>query len=503
MKLFAGGIGTETNVWSPLLTGLDSFDIVDGDASQDARDRVTFGSTFQRYTARAAARGDSLVIGMYAFADPGGVTAQTAWTQLRDRLLAEISCALPLDAVVLTLHGAMTARAEPDCESDLLRRLRTMVGDDVTVGILLDLHCKLAADLVELSDVIVTFKEYPHVDVDDRAGELYDLVVAAAARDIDPVQRIFDCRMVGQYPTNAQPMRRFVDRLREVERDSGVLSVSLSHGFPSGDGETVTSRVLVVTDGDAIRGAALAEALGREFFSIRHEVGLCLEQLDDVLLRALNDGAGPVVAADVSDNPGSGAPGDSTFVLHSLLERDVHDAALGLLWDPVSVDIAFRAEIGDTLMLRLGGKAAAGSGPPIDVEAMLLGKTAELVQRWPQANGTAAPVPCGKAVWLRCGGVDVVANTRRTQVFGTEVFSVFDPELLTRRLLVVKSKQHFVAAFAPIARGIAYLASDGPVKVDVRQIPYQRFGRRAYPWLDDPWAVESEQKTSDTGEVIA
>ena len=69
---------------------------------------------------------------------------------------------------------------------------------------------------------------------------------------------------------------------------------------------------------------------------------------------------GPVVIADGADNPGSGAAGDSTIILCRLLERGVGHTALGPLWDPVAVRIAFDAGVGARLPLRLGGKKCAG-----------------------------------------------------------------------------------------------------------------------------------------------
>jgi microcystin degradation protein MlrC len=205
----------------------------------------------------------------------------------------------------------------------------------------------------------------------------------------------------------------------------------------------------------------------------------------------------PVVLADVADNPGSGAPGDATHVLRELLRQGVRDAALALLWDPLVVQIAWDAEIGDDVPLRIGGKVGRGSGAPLDVVGRVRGKVAELIQLWPRRDGSSAEVPSGRAVWLRCDGVDVIVNDVRTQVFGLEVFAAFDAALLHRRLLVVKSKQHFVAAFEPIAEEVVRVSAPGPIPTDVTEIPYRNFDRDAYPWVADPLGVGSRVAVED------
>ena len=110
--------------------------------------------------------------------------------------------------------------------------------------------------MVERATVIITMKEWPHVDVPDRAREILDAVVATRAGRLHPCSALFDCRMIGAYPTRRDPMRDFVDRLRAAERTPGVISVSLAHGYPWADVPDVGSRMLVVTDGDPALAAS-------------------------------------------------------------------------------------------------------------------------------------------------------------------------------------------------------------------------------------------------------
>jgi microcystin degradation protein MlrC len=302
----------------------------------------------------------------------------------------------------------------------------------------------------------------------------------------------FDCQMVGAYPTTQQPMRDFVDqRLTGSEGLPGILSVSLAHGFPFSDVPTLGANTLVVADGDEERAHELAEELGREFTALREQVTLFPFSMEDGLDRALDfpETGKPVVVADMSDNAGGGAPGDSTFVLRELLRREVTNAGLAPIWDPIAVHLAFAAEVGSSLTLRLGGKMGPASGDPLDLTVRVKALARDLVQRWPQGKGQFADVPCGDSALLDCGGVDVVVISLRHQAYGTELFTAFGVDPADYRLLVVKSINHFNAAFGPIASEIVYTSPPGTLVSDPRQVPYTMVDTsRRYPWVDDPWA---------------
>jgi microcystin degradation protein MlrC len=503
-RLFAGGVATETNVFSPMPTGLRDFEVAGPQDPPEVRDRPLGGSTFRRYAAVSARRGWSYVQGTYAFALPSGLTTRSAYETLRDRLLSEIEAALPLDAVILHLHGAMVADGYGECETDTTARVRALVGDRAKIGVLLDPHCDLPQALVEAADAIVIYKEYPHTDIEDRGEELVTLIVRAADGEIEPEMAVFDCRMIGNYPTWRQPMRSFVDVMMAVEEEPAVLSVSLAHCFPWGDSVEMGARALAVTDADAKLASSVAEELGRRFYRLRSEVDLQPRPMDQALDLALAaaPASAPVVVADVADNAGGGAPSDSTFALRELLERKVRNAALAMIWDPVAVDQAFAAGEGATLKLRLGGKMGPHSGDPLDVTATVAALAPALVQRWPQTDGYL-DVAVGECARLAVEGIDVIVSSTRHQVLGLEVFTGLGIDPGDRDLLVVKSANHFHAAFGPIAGEVLYMSTPGALSFDYPSVPYTLLDKRKYPWVDDPWSDDrrGEEHTGDAGDT--
>jgi microcystin degradation protein MlrC len=158
-----------------------------------------------------------------------------------------------------------------------------------------------------------------------------------------------------------------------------------------------------------------------------------------------------------------------------------------MLCDPIVLKMATSAVDGTQLNVRLGGKMSPASGDPLDLDVVARGVIPNMTQLWSQQN-VAMVNHCGDSVCLHCDGIDLIVNAKRTQVLSVEVFTNFGIDLGRKRLLVVKSNQHFYAAFAPIATKIIYTTTLGTLNRDYTQIPYQRINKHKYPWLDDPFA---------------
>src|ERR1700722_12951638 len=213
MRLFSATIATETNTFSPLPTSLAAYQegvfLRPGEHPQDMPLMCTAPLWVARR--RAAAEGFTLIEGSCFAASPAGTTNRAAYEFMRDETLAQLKAPLPLDGVLLGLHGAMVAHGYDDTEGDVIERVRALVGPDCVIGVELDPHCHLTLKRVTLSDIIVLYKEFPHTDVVERAEELLTLVLRAIRDEIRPVMSLYDCRQIGSYPTTLPLMRAFVD----------------------------------------------------------------------------------------------------------------------------------------------------------------------------------------------------------------------------------------------------------------------------------------------------
>ena len=85
---------------------------------------------------------------------------------------------MPVDMVLLGMHGAMVAEGYDDAEGDLITSVRQIVGPDVPIGGELDLHCHLTQQMADDATVLIAYKEYPHTDILARGIELFDITAS-------------------------------------------------------------------------------------------------------------------------------------------------------------------------------------------------------------------------------------------------------------------------------------------------------------------------------------
>ncbi|PHZ85476.1 M81 family metallopeptidase [Paremcibacter congregatus] len=485
MRIFTAGLSTESNTYSPMPTGFDDFEIVRASDLSPVDPDFGMFDLFGMWRNNALARGDDFILSLAAFAQPSGVTVRSVYETLRDEILLSLKQTGPVDVVLLFLHGAMVAEGYEDCEGDIITRVREIVGPDVTIAVELDLHCHLTELMVAQADIIITFKEYPHIDVNDRAEELFDLAVRAQSGELRPTMAMFDCKMVGIYPTSEPALRRFVDHMSEVEQEDGVLSVSFGHGFPAGDVTEAGCKMLVVTDNDLPLAEELAEKLGQEIYDLRHEIGFKTVPMAEALSRALASDRSPVVVADQADNAGGGAPGDATFALRWLLENKAQNVAMAIFYDPEVVRLAKSAGEGAKLKVSLGGKLGPTSGDPVDLDVAVLAVKDDYSHRFPQGEGKPVFLSVGDVVALRAEGIDLIVSSKRGQCFSPCIFEDLGIDPTTKQLLIPKSMQHFYGAFAPIASEVIYMASFGAMQMDVTQISYEHMTTAdKFPWKE-------------------
>ncbi len=490
MKIAIATLATETNTFSPIPTGRAAFmGERDWWRTGASLHPATIGNTALIAWRKAAeAEGHEVVESVCTFAQPAGTTLRNIYEELRGFVLDDIKAAMPVDVVLLCMHGAMVADGYDDCEGDTLARVREIVGPKATIGLELDLHCHLTELMREKADVIITYKEYPHIDIGERAAELYTLCTAAQRGEIAPVMAYHDCRMISMWRTTVEPMKSFVAKMAGLEGKDGVLSVSFGHGFPWGDVPEVGAKMLVVTDSNQTQAQALASELGQEIWRLREECFPRHDSIDGGIDAGLAaEGGKPVVVADVADNAGGGAPSDNTHILRRMVDRGVTNAAIGCFWDPIAVQFCTEAGVGATFDLRIGGKCGTASGDPVDLKVTVMA----LSPNHSQGGLSGSCAGLGASAWVRAGGIDIILNSTRSQVFNPDAFTGLGCTLADKKIVVVKSTQHFYAGFAPIAREVRYVAAPGAIGPDFAAIAFTKRTTPYWPRVEDPWATNS------------
>ena len=481
-NVFIGSIATETNTFSPLRTDiLDFKESFYAPPGHHPKTPTLCSAVYTSARARATEFNWKITEGTASWAEPGGVVNQRTWDFLRDQLLGELKAAMPVDIVILGLHGAMVSQECLDCEGELLVAVRKLVGDTAIIGATFDPHSHLSPRRIESVDLITVFKEFPHTDFVDISKNLIELVQRTSLQEIKPVISTFDCKMIEILPTSREPMREFINKIKSLENQRNVLSISIIHGFMAGDVPDLGSKIIVITDNSRSEGDLLAAELGAELFAMRGKTRPEFLTAKVALDKAEKSNALPVVIADVWDNPGGGVPGDSTFFLKEMLLRKIQNSALATIWDPIAVRICFSAGEGAVLKLRFGAKLSALSGEPLDADVTIRRTIRDANQSFGQSV-----VPLGDSVWIDVNGIDVILNSVRSQVFNPDLFSNFGIDPTQKKILVVKSTNHFYDAFSKVSNDILYAAVDGPYPSDPKTNIYHNLTRDIWPRVVSP-----------------
>ncbi len=139
---------------------------MDRDAS--SKPSSLFTEALHVWRRRAEEKDWDVVESIAAFAQPAGMTVQTVWEELRDMVVDDLKAAGPIDVVLIQCHGAMVSQACLDCEGELMSMLRD-IAQQAVIGLELDPHNHLTARMLKACALIVSFKEYSHIDATPRA----------------------------------------------------------------------------------------------------------------------------------------------------------------------------------------------------------------------------------------------------------------------------------------------------------------------------------------------
>lgn len=477
MRVFAASFATETNTFCSIPTTKKSFhdEYYRYREVHDIPPHV-WALPLTIFKTRCEERNWEYIESLCTGAQPAGPIVKQDYEELRDLILNDLALAMPLDLVLLNLHGAMVAEEYEDCEGDILRRARAIVGPNTPVGVLLDPHANLTENMYQHASAILCYKEYPHTDIAESAEQLFALMADSVLGKTKLCMAYYDCRVINSYPTTIEPMRSYMEVLRAKEREENVLAISVVHGFPWGDVPDMGTKIIVITDNQPEKAKSLAQVLGTELFALRGKTLPTFYSIDDALALAEKSSAQPAVLADFSDNTGGGAPGDSTFILRSLIEKNISNAALGVIWDPVAVEIAFSAGIGSKLPLRIGGKLGPQSGMPIDLMVEVAAIDPDLTINFAQSTAHY-----GKSVLIKSNGIDIVLSSLRLQVYSTECFSKMGVDLSQKSIIVVKSSAHFRTSFEKVSKTIIMVSAPGALCPDFGSIPYKKVNRPIWP----------------------
>ncbi|GIP37230.1 microcystinase C [Paenibacillus sp. J31TS4] len=481
-RVAVAGILHETNSFAPGRTELADF------AGERVAGKEAFVSRYEGSKTSmggvidaAAELGLELVPALYLQATPSGmVTGEAA-----ERMLEEVAASIPeeIDGLVLILHGAMVAEGIPDMEEALLARVRSKLGERLPIAVTLDLHANISQGMVALSDLIVGYDTYPHVDIYERAVEAVRLLDRLLAGTIRPVLAYAAPGMLvapQSMLTESGPMKLLMDLAFEMETRPGILNVTVAGGFPYSDVPDAGVSFVVTADGDMELARACAEELSAYAWEHREDFRVPLETPEEAIQLALQHRSGPVILVEGSDNVGGGAPADATYMLARMTE--LPKRALAVICDPTAAKKAAEAGVGGDFHGEIGGKSdpTGWHGQPVHVA----GKVRLLFDgryRHIGAYMTGKLADMGLTAVIEAGRLTVVLTSERVPPWDPgHVRSVgLDPSQFD--LILVKSALAWRTAFGDEAQLAIDVDTPGCCAANLTGFTYKQLQRPIYP----------------------
>jgi len=453
MRIITGGILHETSTFAAGTTTVRDFEagkgIVRGKNMFDKYRGANFCCA--GFIEGAEKNGFDLVPILWTFATPSGLVERSSYDALKHEFLVGLRAEIEhgIDGVLLDQHGAIVVEGIEDADADFIASVRNVVGESVPIIVTTDLHSNHTEARISAASAIIGYDTYPHIDMAERGREAADLIYRTIKGEINPVSAIRRLPLIwsAELQVSAHPpMNEVMSFVFQAESRDGILSITLATGFPWADIATMGASVIVVADGDLDLAQRTADELGDRIWAMRDR----LYQDPLTVEAALEDGFKsehfPFILADMADNTGGGAPGDSTMVLRTLIDKDIQDALLLYMVDPEVAAAAHSAGAGATISARLGGKSDPRQGPPVDldIEVMAL-SDGKFRYDGPMYSGSDGNL--GPSAWLRHRGVNVIVTSVRMQPLDQAFARKLGIDCSAMKVIVVKSAAHFRSGF--------------------------------------------------------
>ncbi|WP_282604479.1 M81 family metallopeptidase [Pelagibius sp. Alg239-R121] len=494
MRILTAMMKHETNSFSPVKTDLARFEAW-GLHRNEAVLEAYRGTNMPiaAYIELAEQRGAEIVAPVASEAMPSGLVEREAYETLVTWILEPLQEG-GIDAVFLDLHGAMTAEHVPDGEGELLRRIRE-IAPDVPIAVTLDMHTNLTETMVSNCDVMIGYKSYPHTDMYDVGKQIGIVLWDKIEGRTNPVMVWGPAPVLAQtlrMGTSDEPMKSLQDATRQEEAQAPILAATVFGGFPMVDVEHAGVSVVTVADGNLDAAEACRNRLLEQVWQVHEDLVYEHRTMAGALTEAKERNVAPIVLLDHADNVGSGGTSDVMTVIEAVIKRGLQGVAVATVFDPEAAAQMHAAGEGAVIETNLGGKLAMPSigleGRPLRLSGKVLKITdGRWIVRGPMYTGVE--VDTGPTAVFETGGVKIVVTSKHHEPWDSGILSENGIDPLACRYILLKSRIHYRAGFAPLAKATYTLDGEGVTTSDNSILTYENIRRPIYP-LDPAEAVE-------------
>ena len=421
---------------------------------------------------------------IYASTCPGGPLTAACYAQLKMELLDRLHAALPVDGVLLPLHGAATVEKLGDPEGDLIKAVREIVGAAIPIVVTLDLHAHVTADMVRFADGLIAWETYPHRDTFTTgvrgAHLLWDILQGRCRPTMAMAKVPVITGAIHGSTEGNDPFAQIMRDAKALEGRDGVLSTSVFLVHPYLDQPDMGSGTLVITDNDMETAVSLANQLAEQYWARRFDLEPDIYAPTEAITKGLEVEGGPVLLVEAADCCGGGAAGDSVATLRALLDAKVAAPSLVPVADPEAAAACHRAGLGQEVTVALGHQLDPRWGEPVVVTGTVTrlsdGRFRYIGGIWDGVEGNMGP-----AAVLAIGAIQVLVATHGTYDWADEQFRSMGMQPPNAKFIVVKNPMNYRLAYGEIAQAVFILDTPGATPATCRHLPYKHLKRPYFP----------------------
>jgi microcystin degradation protein MlrC len=478
------GISHESNSFNVHKTELEDFRVQIG---QDIKERsknffagANAKTTSAGYIEGAKRFGLELYPTLVTGATPKGPVTDAAFNAMMKEIISGLKSAPKLQGILLNLHGAMVVESYPSGDEEIVRRVREAFGKTMPIVVTHDFHANITPKMVEYCNVLITFKENPHLDTYDRGLQAAEVMSKIVKGEAKPVQSIVKPPMIYNIAfqsTFSKPLLPIVDASKELEKNPKVLAVSVSGGYQYADVPWMGPSVVVVTNNDKELADREAKRLSQMLWDTREETRLKNPSPKDAVKMAMEHQGRPVVMMDMGDNIGGGSAGDSSFLLEELIKQGAQGWAM-VIADSVAYKVAEKAGVGNSFDFEVGGKTDAIHGKPVrikgQVRSLNVGRYLETEIR----HGGGRYWNMGHTAVIHVEGSTLdepnllLLTTQRSSPNSSHIFTSNGVYVQRQKILVAKGAIAPRAAYEPFASLILSVDSPGATAINPTWFKY-------------------------------
>ncbi len=413
-----------------------------------------------------------------------GPMTRECYLQLKDELFERLKQALPVDGVLLPLHGSALVDGLDDPEGELTHAARDLVAPDRPIVVTLDLHAHVTEQMVRHADALIAWETYPHHDqytTGQRATQLlFDMLAGKyrptmAMGKVPVITSAIHGSTIGDDP--------FADLMRytkSMEQRDRVLSTSLFLIHPYMDCEDMGSGGLVITDNDPALAELLAGDIAGRYWERRHD--LEPESFTPILAirKGLRVAGGPVILVEAADCCGGGAAGDSIAALSALVDCDIDVPSIVPVVDPEAAAECHAAGQGAELSIPIGHKL----DPRWGSSRLFTGRVEHLSNgdfTYTGGQWDGHHEHMGATAVFTIGSVRVVIMSRATYDWADEQIQTVGLDPTHAKFIVAKNPMNYRLAYGDHAKAVMILDTKGPTPTTLKHVKFRNLRRPYFP----------------------